>query len=147
MTKFCAEGRESGSAGASGRVLKAFGANRAGDFAAGAKSQPAPCAVFRIGELIRSPPRACTSAVGREQLAVQSGECLCFTVIGAQIQYQPAPVLDESAGPVDEFLHHCLNPPALVRMAHRCVRPQQAALAYQAKRRMSIAGTANWHTR
>ena len=131
VAKFFFEVCETGSHRASSRVLEAFSSSRADGFIVGATPQPAQCVVSRILELAR--PLTGASTTGCEQLAVRSGEYLGYTVIGAQFQDQPSPVLVESAGPVDELLHHCLDPPALGWVEHRCVRPQQTALAHQAQ--------------
>lgn len=104
-----------------------------GDFAARTTPRPAPCAVCRIRGLLHPMTGARASIAGREQLAVEPRERLGRPVIGAQPQDQPAPALDEPARPVDQLLHHRLDPPALGRMAHRGVWPQQAALAHQAQ--------------
>jgi len=52
-------------------------------------------------------------SAGDEQLAVQAGEGLGRTIVGAQPEEQAPPVLDEAACAVDELLHHRLEPPAL----------------------------------
>ena len=67
------------------------------------------------------------------KLRVQPHEHRRGTVIGPQSEDQPASMLDQPPGAVDEFLHHRLQAPALGLVAHRCVGPEQAALAHQAQ--------------
>lgn len=98
---------------------------------AGAAPQPARRAGFRIRECASPWAGALTAA--SEQLALEPSECLGRAVVGTQSQEQPPSVFAESCGPVDQFLHHGLDPPALGRVANRYVRPEQAALAHQAQ--------------
>src|SRR5437867_11117802 len=67
-------------------------------------------------------------SAGCEQLAVHSRKGLRGAIVGAQAGDQAPPVLDESPGTVDEFLHHRLQPSALGLVAHRRIRPVQPGL-------------------
>lgn len=58
-------------------------------------------------------------SAGSERFAVHSREGLRRTIVGAQPEDQAPPMLNQSPGTVDEFLHHRLQPPALGLVSHR----------------------------
>mmetsp|Transcript_21056 Transcript_21056/g.81512 ORF Transcript_21056/g.81512 Transcript_21056/m.81512 type:complete len:560 (-) Transcript_21056:10102-11781(-) len=131
---FHADGAQFGRLVAFSCVRGASDAGLAAVPAASTTPQRARCAYFGIREWARLAPGLFASAAGcSKQLAVEPLECLGRPVVGAQSQDQSAPALDDPACAVDQLLYHRLDAPAFGRVAHRCIRPQQAALAHQAQ--------------
>lgn len=67
------------------------------------------------------------------ELGVQPHEHRGRAVMGPEPEHHLPAMLDQPACPVDQLLHHRLDAPSLGRVAHRCVRPEQSALAHQAQ--------------
>ena len=93
----------------------------------------APGAIFGIREFGSAWCGGAALRRGGEQLSVEPGEDLRPTVVGPETEDQLTAALDESAGSIDQLLHHGLQAAALGHVAYRRIGPEQSALARQAQ--------------